>query len=938
MAMDKKMNRATIILVIGIMLIGVNATIITSQFDGLVSDGMAQQVTDAYDEQADFDEEWATSISEKVYFGYNLTDIDALSSEDPSNAYTKEGPWIYNVTSHKEILEWNEADGTMTYSEYEVFEWCESCTWEDRDGSMGQVGDIYDSVPGTNDFKNVNILWTAESIAAIGAVGFSYGEPFAKAGFATNMMTLELSSKAPSIWSAEDISDNIVAASNGMQSAGMNATAANAAAPSYVMTGAYAQWNASAGAGAGIMEPDFTSSAEMILEDAVDPSTGICIALTCDYGPMIVAGMGAPSEIVTPGRAMLYGYSDVSEPERTYIDWAVYALAGSTFLANGGGADLTTTDNNRERLKEVSGVDIPNPEVLEYLLFGINEDGLATGIIQETDFNGLPLNGNILFLLGAQSDAFSTMSSYGIGLQAVLGVANWAGAWIGMLGLPAEFPLILTGGTGTMNANDWWVESFGGEEPLAGGYIPLGLNMGEWEGQIDMSADDVRNILYDSPYALATTDFGSEFMYGEATGKTLPQGTDGPEAGGIVTDWNDEYIADLYEISVLEAQAVRNYISNFMVDVVVPTLLTFQTGASAYTTQTVNQWLFGACDPVLEFQYGPVSCFSSLETNETYYGSISEDYPEGISTGDASAYIISTRGDTIGQRLMQGYVNSDGDGICDFDYTSSGIYLGEGSAGWNETAEGIDCAEGQAYGMTEFLTWRAPQRNVENLGLMEEAVGSSIDYAVLANSIGAIGTADESFKYNLGGYAVAMTEVGNEVEFKGIPMTEHSIVLDATQHNIQSKLIPTSLSPISVTPGVLGLYFNGNVDFKVEPNTNAVMYGHGTLQFMLDIRGLGYDSPDLSEGATDAYPVFEIAIHSEIGDEDAEGVRGATDSLGLMGFTNLDAPAPISYLNIAQLVIYLLGFGLAVYGGMNMSTKNRGDDEYYYEDDEEQEI
>ena len=109
---------------------------------------------------------------------------------------------------------------------------------------------------------------------------------------------------------------------------------------------------------------------------------------------------------------------------------------------------------------------------------------------------------------------------------------------------------------------------------------------------------------------------------------------------------------------------------------------------------------------------------------------------------------------------------------------------------------------------------------------------------------------------------------------------------------------------------------------KVEPNTNAVMYGHGTLQFVLDIRGLGYDSPDLSEGATDAYPVFEIAIHSEIGDEDAEGVRDATDSMGIMGFTNLDAPAPISYLNIAQLVIYLVGLGLAVNGGMKMSSKD----------------
>jgi hypothetical protein len=910
MAMDEKMNKATIMLVIGIMLVGVNATIVTSTFDGLISEGMADNVAAAYAQDELIDEDWNESTSEKVYFGYNLTDIDALSSEDPSNAYTKVGPWIYNVTSHKELLDWNEDEGTMTYSEYEVFEWCGDCTWEDRDGTMGDVGEIYDSVPGTNDFQNVNILWMAESIGAIGPVGFEYGEPFAKAGFATNMMKLELSSKAPSIWSAEDISNNIVAASNGMQDAGMDAATADAAAPSYVMTGAYAVWNASAGAG--MMEPDFTSSANMILEDAVDPSTGMCIALTCDYGPMLVAGMGEPNEVVTPTRAMLYGYSDVSEPERTHIDWAVYALAGSTFLANGGGADLTTTDNNRERLQEVSGVNIANPAVLEYLLFGINEDGLAEGIIQETDFNGLPLNGNILFLLGAQGDAFSTMSTYGIGLTQLLGLADWAGAWIGMLGIPAEFPMILTGSSGTMNANDWWIASFGGEEPLAGGYIPLGLNMGPWEGQIDMSSEDVRNVLYDSPYALASTDFGAEFMYGEATGKTLPQGADGAEAGGTVSDWNDEYVANLYGITVLEAQSVRNYIANFMVDVVVPTLLTFQTGASAYTTQTVDQWLFGSCDPVLEFQYGSVACYSSLETNKTYYGSVSDEFPNGISTGDYSAYVMSIEGDTIGQRLMQGYANTDGDGLCDFDYSASGVYLGED----------IECTEGQVYGMTEYLTWRAPAKDAANYGLMEEAVGSSVDYAVLENSIGAIGAADESFKYNLGGYAVAMTEVGDNVEFKGIPMVEHSIVLDATQHNIQSKLIPTSLSPISVTPGVLGLYFNGNVDFKVEPNTNAVMYGHGTLQFVLDIRGLGYDSPDLSEGATDAYPVFEIAIHSEIDDEGAEDVRGATDSIGIMGFTNLDAPMPILALNLVQLVVYLLGIGMLAYGGMNMSSKN----------------
>ena len=914
-----KENKATTMLVIGIMLIAINSVLITSITDDLISDGMAQQVTDAYDEQSDFDEEWATSTSEKVYFGYNLTDISALSSDDPSNAYTKVGPWIYNVTSHKEILEWNDEEGTMTYSEYEVFEWCEECTWEDRDGTMGPVGEIYDSVPGTNDFRNVNILWTAQSIAAIGAVGFEYGEPFAKAGFATNMMILELSSLAPSIWSAEDTQQSLDDASAGMQSAGMDATSADAAAPGYVMSVAYNSWNASSNAG--IMNPDFTTSANMILNDAVDPSTGMCIALTCDYGHMLVAGMGEPSESVTPMRAMLYGYADVAEPERTHIDWAVYALAGTNFLTNGGGADLTTVDNNRERLQTVSGVDIANPDALDFLLFGINEDGLAQGIIQETDFNGLPLNGNILFLLGAQSNAFDTMSIYGIGLSQLLGIADWAGAWIGMLGVPAEFPMILVGESGTMNANDWWVESFGGEEPLAGGYIPLGLNMGEWEGKIDMSAESVRNVLYDSPYALATTDFGSEFMYGEASGKTLPQGTDGAETGGTVHDWNNEYVANLYDITVDEAGALRSYIADFMVDIVVPTLLTFQTGSEAYTTQTVDQWLFGSCDAVLEFQYGSENCFSSLETNKTYYGSISEDHPDGLSTGDYSAYVMSTRGETIGQRLMQGYVNSDGDGLCDFDYSEAGVYLGGYGTG------GLECEDGQIYGMTEYLTWRAPHRDNLNYGLMEEAVGSSSDYAILGNSVGAIGNADESFKYNLGGYAVAATEVGEEVEFKGIPMVEHSIVLDATQHNIQSKLIPPSLSPVSVTPGVLGLYFNGNIDMKVEPNTNAVMYGHGTLQFVLDIRGLGYDSPDLSAGATDAYPVFEIAIHSEIGDEDADDLSKVTDSMGILGFTTLDAPAPISYLNIAQLVIYLVGLGLAVNGGMKISSKDDDSEE-----------
>ena len=66
MAMDEKMNKATIMLVIGIMLVGVNATIVTSTFDGLISEGMADNVAAAYAQDELIDDDWNESTSEKV--------------------------------------------------------------------------------------------------------------------------------------------------------------------------------------------------------------------------------------------------------------------------------------------------------------------------------------------------------------------------------------------------------------------------------------------------------------------------------------------------------------------------------------------------------------------------------------------------------------------------------------------------------------------------------------------------------------------------------------------------------------------------------------------------------------------------------------------------------------------------------------------------------
>ena len=67
---------------------------------------------------------------------------------------------------------------------------------------------------------------------------------------------------------------------------------------------------------------------------------------------MLVAGMGAPDGgVTTQTRAALYGYADSGE-QMNAIDLAVYSLAGGSFLARGGGADLSEATDLRERLDE----------------------------------------------------------------------------------------------------------------------------------------------------------------------------------------------------------------------------------------------------------------------------------------------------------------------------------------------------------------------------------------------------------------------------------------------------------------------------------------------------------------------------------------------------------------------------------------------------------
>ncbi len=901
-------QKASAILAVGIMLIGINFLALAPFVAGQVEAGVQDVVADGYDGYdddgnenytADYDDEWLVSTSERVYFAYSLDNPDGVDAGE-AHEFTKMGPFIYEVTTTREILDFDYEAGEITYSEYDSFEWCENCAWIDENGES------HNSVPGSTEITQVNILWNTQRIAGI-STGIIYGEVFAKAGFANNMIATDLQNRAPSIWASEDISGMVDTFSLSLQATGMDEVNASILAPSGVLSGAYVSATGG-GTTSDILNntQTFFPYADSILYGAQDPSTGICIALTCDIGPMLVAGMGAPDGgVVTQTRAALYGYADAGD-DMAAIDLAVYALAGNTFLAHGGGADLTQVTDLRQRLNEVSGVDITNPDVLNGVIFGTPDAEIPNGLLSVSDYSGIPLNGIALFLLGAQGDLFGTMTTYGIGLTQLLGLSDYAGEWIGMVGTPTEFEMILAGGQGTLNADDWWQISFGGEEPIAGGYIPIGLNRAEFEGTIDMDVAKVTEILYTSPYAL-TSDFASIFMYGELSGSTLPA-----EEGAETTDWNDAYVAGLYDIPESDAAAVRSWVADFMFDQVIGALLGFQYGGSAYITQPVDNWLFGWRDIIVaDVVYGEPDNMAlgwvSLETNETYFGS------DSVTTGDYDVYVASTEGDDMGQRLLQGYINSDGNGFCDFKLNSDGTMADADSSGM------YPCEEGELYGFTEHLPWRAPHRETSTLGLLSAHVGN--ENTVVAGAVGGVADSDDPFRVNLVGYAMAESVPGDMETYKGIEMRAHTVNLDPSQNQIQAKLIG-SASFVDVLPGALPVYFGSNVDIKVEPVTQVAMYGKSVSMFHLDLRGPGMLNPEMG---VDTHPVFEIHTFSEIADEDAETFQcrvldnmepmywtdfGGSGDCELEGTAVIDSVTAVLYVaSIAMIAVGALAFG-----------------------------
>ncbi len=878
-------NKGTIAIVIGALLLMVNVGIgVTGTIDGIIEGTVADTVASSYDGldddgnqdyTADFDDEWINASSEKAYFANSITNLeDILADATVEATYEKVGPFIYYENTTREVIEYDYDEGSITYSGYETFEWCQDCTWADDDGVE------HPSVSGDTVVNQINILWNTQRIAGMGS-GIEYGEIFAKAMFAAQMIDFDLSNRAPSIWASDDI-QSMAEAADGGKFGDMSAELGIAAAAYSDPTGQTSIWT--------IAEDHDLTPIKTAFYMAND-GYGNCIALTCDIGPVLIAGMGAPSDTVTPARAALLGYNDwTSAPEDTMaLDWAVYSLAASKFVEHGGGAEINNqTPQLKERFAEVSGVTISDPSSLDNLLF--NE---SVGLLTSFEISGIPLPGMVVgLLLPLQSgDYFGAMTTYNVGLITIGGLADYVEPWVGLglTGAPTEIELILAGGQGTMASNDWWLTAFGDYDPLGGTYIPIGLNRASFAGMAELTPEKSDFILNDPVIGLKSS-FPGPFMYGELSGLSLP------DADGVQHTWDDAYVASLYGISEEAAHALRDWVGNFYFDTVMPVLLNFVTGNTPYYSMPISNWLYGWDDAVSAY-FGFFS-WNSLETNATYYGS------DGISTGDWSVYKMSTKGDTMGQRMAQGYINSDGDGLCDYDYDASGSFIGYD----------LPCEDGKVYGMTEHLTWRAPHREEGANGLLSAHAGNS--ETSLMGTAGSLASPNDPFSFNVAGYAIATSEVGSKTTYKGIEMVEHTVTVEPANTQIQGKLIGSS-TYVDVIPGALPVYLGAEIDLKVEPVTTAIMYGKVKVTFHLDKRGPGFLDPDLSEDSTESMPVFEIHVFSEIDDEGAETFTGqVSDNLGPMGWTNFGGTAgtALTVVHTVVALMYVASLASLAYG------------------------
>jgi len=855
----------------------------TGAVEGAVEDNFETFPADsacANSDCSEIEEDWATSTGERSYYAWNLTNpTEVMGGADP--VYEQVGPFDYDITYTREVIELNKDAGTLKYSESKVY----TCAEDTR-------------TPCDMEVTTTNIPFQPQVVGATGTA-ISGIMDLTKAGFAAGAINNEMTSFS----AGKATADGLAATYNGIQAGAMTEGNPDDAATASAMIAngwfsnpdpAAPGWNeffaASPDLGNGT---NYTQAAgsppanfgdmSYAFESAVMPTTGDDVSLTGMVGVMVLAGHcdALPTQTnISDGvevRAEIWGYTGANIVETIARDYAVcYGVAGTFSVIHGGGDSDWFIDQSgtavdaSTRMMNYLGVDIDNTIAMG-LLFGGDGTEAPTGLLatneDDTAFG-------VATFIGM--DAATAMSTYGLDMAQYSAIATWVGGW---LTSQSSLPMVLLGGTGTITAEEFVNVTLGGPDPINGGYLTYSLNAGGAWGTallptspqgtpVSVDAATAGNMLY-GQLGVATTTGATLFMYGELTGMTPPIdfATMGP---GAPMTWNDTTVSMLYGVDGNAAAALRMLVRDAVYTGFVPGFLVSLTSDGPYKTQTVNEWLFGWRDPVSAFVAGditdPTLGWSKLETNQTYYGS------GGLSTGPATTYTICT-----------GHNDS-----CDKGET----ILEDGS---NE------------------LSWHNTEMMMATFGL--------IGVETLDETTGGFLTGDGD-KVDAGGYAITAVTCSGTSEVKNIPVDDCSASVDPTTRPITAKLIKSYTLLDAITPA-LPIYFGTEINMQAEELSGLIIAGDSTSTFYLDTRDQ-YDratAPQMS----DLQPVFQIVQSSEIEDDDAEEMESSivTNQNGLTYWTNFDVPT-----DYVALLLYLGAISCLILGVIALGNEEDEGDNF----------
>ena len=836
----------------------------------------------ANDDCTELEEDWVSASTDRDFYGWTVTNVDDVMANGTAPMHEKIGPVTYTITSDRTFVSRDSTAGTITYHENTSYA-CSADT----------------VVPCDVQITQLNIGFTPQVIGATG-MAINGIMDLTKVGFAAQMINQDMNTTQAGTATVSDI----------CAAGGISIPCDGAMGMNWAM-GAYAAWAGSSTgqgiAGANAANGDTLPTADfpdgtldMAMTSTMHPADpAFNISLENPLGVVAFMGLGAPETMLSDvtadpanstvmARATTYGYvammmvdhdmnastADIAVPDmaQTFVrDWALYAGIGTSFAGYGGGSDFNASNNDdiTSRLHNLLGVDFDGANGIALMVAG-HLTATPTGLIA-TNADGTGF-GLAAFLTMEVPDA---MAAFNLTVDQYTAVATWAGGWATSA---SSAELGLLGGVGTMSAEQFANQTFGGMSPVGDPYLTNSLNMGgawgtalvpgsEGAPAVALSQAQSGNALY-GPLGLTTQTGATLFLYGELSGMTPPIdfATMGP---GTPMEWNTSTVAMLYGVDENAAAAMRAFMFGAIFGDFVPGFLIDSFGTSPYLTQEFNNWLLGWHDPVNAFlaSGNPMDMtvgWTSLESNATYYGS------GGIVSDTGTNYTICT---------------------------------GESDACDKGTTLAIDDSS--------YFSWKDPAKEMNTFGLV-----------AAENRAGTIGgfLADGDNRVDLSGYATAAIVCDGESTLKGIPVDDCTATLDPLTRSIQAKLLDTD-TLLDAVPGALPVYFGSDVSMSVEQVSGAAIAGSSESYFYLDTRPI--TSMNEAPAFTDLQPVFKIVSTGTIGDSDAADLESAiVQNQETFGYwTNFD--------NIADyitLMFYILAIGALANGVRLMVSEDETDE------------